>query len=53
MDNEDAWVKGVALRDEAFEQEIPMAMKNLGIAQARDRLRYAYTRGGTYRPKPK
>ena len=30
-----------------------MAMKNISIAQARDRLRNAYTRGGTYRPKPK
>ena len=30
-----------------------MAMKNLSIAQARDRLRYAYTQGGTYWPKPK
>ena len=28
-------------------------MRNLATAQARDRLRYAYTRGGTYRPKPK
>ena len=30
-----------------------MAMRNLAVAQARDRLRYAYTRGGSYRPKPK
>ena len=30
-----------------------MAMKNLAIVQARDRWRYAYPRGGTYRPKPK
>ena len=30
-----------------------MAMRNLAVAQARDRLRYAYTKGGSYRPKPK
>ena len=30
-----------------------MAIRNPGTAQARDRLRYAYTRGGSYRPKPK
>ena len=30
-----------------------MVMRNLGISHARDRLRYAYTRGGSYRPKPK
>ena len=30
-----------------------MAVRNLGVAQARGRLRYAYTRGGSYTPKPK
>ena len=30
-----------------------MGMRNLATAQAKDRLRYAYTRGGTYGPKPK
>ena len=30
-----------------------MAMRNLAVEQARDRLRYAYTKGGSYRPKPK
>ena len=30
-----------------------MAMKNLPTAKSRDRLRYAYTRGGTYKPKLK
>ena len=30
-----------------------MAMRNLAVAQARDRLKYAYTKGGSYRPKPK
>ena len=36
-----------------FKRDIPMAMKNLATKKARDRLRYAFTRGGTYRPIPK
>ena len=28
-------------------------MRNLAVAQAKDRLKYAYTRGGSYRPKPR
>jgi len=28
-----------------------MAMENLSIAQHRDTLRYAHTRGGNYKPK--
>jgi hypothetical protein len=28
-----------------------MAMENLSIAQHRDTLRYAHTRGGSYKPK--
>ncbi len=30
-----------------------MAMENLSIAQHRDTLRYAHTRGGSYKPKVK
>jgi hypothetical protein len=30
---------------------MPMAMENLSIAQHRDTLRYAHTRGGSYKPK--
>jgi hypothetical protein len=30
---------------------MPMAMENLSIAQHRDTLRYAHTRGGRYKPK--
>jgi hypothetical protein len=30
---------------------MPMAMENLSIAQRRDTLRYAHTRGGSYKPK--
>jgi hypothetical protein len=32
---------------------MPMAMENLSIAQHRDTLRYAHTRGGSYKPKVK
>jgi hypothetical protein len=30
---------------------MPMAMENLSIAQHRDTLRYAHTRGRSYKPK--
>ena len=53
LDDEAAWVAGVTARAEAFKRELPMAMRSLEVAQARDRLGYAYTRGGLYRPKPK
>ena len=53
LDDEAAWVAGVTARAEAFERELPMAMRNLEITRARDGLRYAYTRGGSYGPKPK
>ena len=43
----------VTARAEAFKRELPMAMRNFVVAQARDRLRYAYTRGGSYMPQPK
>ena len=53
MDDEAAWVAGVTARAEAFKRELPMTMRKMSVAQARDRLRYAYTKGGSYRPKPK
>ncbi|KAH9558895.1 hypothetical protein CY35_06G031900 [Sphagnum magellanicum] len=34
-----------------FKRVMPMAMENLSIAQHRDTLRYAHTRGGSYKPK--
>lgn len=34
-----------------FKCILPMAMESLAIAQHRDQLRYAYTQGGTWRPK--
>ena len=48
-----AWVADVTGRAEAFQRELPMEMRNLAVAHARDRLRYAYFWGGSYRPKPK
>ena len=53
LDDEAAWVASVTARTEASKRELPMAMRNLAVAQARDRLRYAYTRGESYKPKPK
>ena len=53
LDGEAARVADVTARAEAFKRELPMAMRNLAVAQARDRLRYAYTKGGTYWPRPK
>ena len=52
LDVEKVWVADVVLRAKAVKHKIPMTMKNMATAQARDRLRYAYTRGGTYTPKP-
>ena len=48
LDDEAAWVVGVTARAETFKRELPMAMRNLAVAQARDRLRYAYTMGRSY-----
>ena len=53
LHDEAAWVAGVTARVEAFKRDLPMAMRNPAVALARDRLRYAYNRGGSYRPKPK
>ena len=53
LDDEKAWVQMLAEREEQFIREMPMAMRNQATAQARDCLRYVYTRGGTNMPKPK
>ena len=53
LDDEAAWVAGVTARAEAFKRELSMAVRNLAAAKAKDRLRYAYTKGGSYTPKPK
>ena len=51
LDNPDVWLQVVTDRARVFAREIPMAMNNLQIAQHRDQLRYATTRGGSYRPR--
>ena len=43
----------MAEQAEVFMNDIPMAMRNMVTTQAREQMRYAYTRGGTYGPKPK
>ena len=43
LDNEKAWVHGIAARAALFKEKLPIAMNNLATAQAKDRLRYAYT----------
>jgi hypothetical protein len=51
LDSPTTWVRVIAKRVALFRKVIPMAMKNLSIAQHRDTLRYAHTRGGNYKPK--
>ena len=41
LDDEAAWVAGVTAGAEAFKRELPMAMRNLAVAQARNRPRSA------------
>ena len=46
--------KGITHKlNKSEKREMPIAMKNLSIAQARDWLMYAYTQGEAYRPKLK
>ena len=40
LDDEKAWVQGMAERTETFKQKIIMSMKNLAIAYTGDQLRY-------------
>ena len=51
LDDPDIWLQVVTERAQIFAREMPMAMRNLQIAQHRDQLRYATTRGGSYRPR--
>jgi hypothetical protein len=51
LDSPTTWVKVIAERAALFKRVMPMAMENLSIAQHRDTLRYAHTRGGSYKPK--
>jgi hypothetical protein len=51
LDSLATWVKVIAEKAAIFKRVMPMAMENLSIAQHRDTLRYAHTRGGSYKPK--
>jgi len=51
LDSVSTWAKVISERAALFKRVMPMAMENLAIAQHRDTLRYAHTRGGSYQPK--
>jgi hypothetical protein len=51
LDSPTTWAKVIAQRDVLFKRVMPMAMENLFITQHRNTLRYAHTRGGSYKPK--
>ncbi len=45
------WARVIIEKVALFRRVMPMAMENLSIAQHGDTLRYAHTRGGSYKPK--
>ncbi len=51
LDSPATWAKVIIERVALFRKVMPMAMENLFIAQHRNTLRYAHTRGGSYKPK--
>jgi len=51
LDSPATWARDIAKRATLFRRVMPMAMENLSIAQHRNTLRYAHTRGGNYKPK--
>jgi hypothetical protein len=51
LDSPTTWARVIAERATLFRRVMPMAMENLSIAQHRDTLWYAHTRGGNYKPK--
>jgi hypothetical protein len=51
LDSPTTWVRVIAERVVILKRVMPMAMENLSIAQHRNTLRYAHTRGGNYKPK--
>jgi hypothetical protein len=53
LDSLATWVRAIAKRDVIFRRVMPMAIKNLSIAQHRDTLWYAHTQGDNYKPKVK
>ena len=53
QDDKATWVAVVTARAKAFKRGLLMTIRNLTVAQARDRVRHAYTKGESYRPRPK
>jgi len=53
LDSPTTWARVIAERVTLFRRVMPMATENLSIAQHRDILRYAHTRGGSDKPKVK
>jgi hypothetical protein len=53
FDSPTTWAKVITKRVALFRRVMPMAMENLSIAQHQDTLRYAHTRGGSYKLKVK
>ncbi len=51
LDSPTAWVRVMVEKVTIFKRVMPMAMENLSIAQHRNTLWYAHTRGGSYKPK--
>jgi len=51
LDSPTTWVRVIVERVVLFRRVMLMAMENLSIAQHRNTLRYAHTRGGNYQPK--
>lgn len=51
LDKPAAWREAVVQRATAFQRTMPVAMRNLAIAQQRDTRRYAQIRGGGYKPR--
>jgi hypothetical protein len=50
LDSPATWVKVITKKVTLFRRVMPMAMENLSIAQHQNTLRYAHTRGGSYKP---
>jgi len=51
LDSPTTWARVIAEKAALFMKVMPMAIENMSIAQHRDTLRYAHTRGGSYKPK--
>jgi hypothetical protein len=51
LDSLATWAKVIAKKAALFRRVMPMAIENLSITQHRNTLRYAHTRGGSYKLK--